>query len=86
MTAARPAPGPIGQRLRRMAHDRLLRGNGRFSDDVSLPGQAHAVMVRTTRSGASVSVLPAGGQTSALAVQRKRRPGATRAKNPATNY
>ncbi len=37
----------IGQPVRRTEDPVLLRGDGRYSDDVSLPGQAHAVMVRS---------------------------------------
>src|ERR1700704_6334001 len=40
-----PATGTgIGQPVRRREDLRLLTGNGRYSDDVSLPGQAYAVM------------------------------------------
>ena len=39
--------GAIGQPLRRKEDQRLLTGAGRFSDDFSLPGQAHAAMVRS---------------------------------------
>jgi carbon-monoxide dehydrogenase large subunit len=37
----------IGQPLRRKEDDRLLTGRGRFTDDFTLPGQLHAVMVRS---------------------------------------
>src|SRR6267154_6111886 len=37
----------IGQPVPRSEDPRLLRGQGRFTDDVALPGQAHAVMVRS---------------------------------------
>ena len=37
----------IGQSLPRSEDPMLLRGQGRYTDDVSLPGQAHAVMVRS---------------------------------------
>ena len=36
----------IGQPVRRREDLRLLTGRGRYSDDVNLPGQAYAVMVR----------------------------------------
>jgi carbon-monoxide dehydrogenase large subunit len=36
----------IGQPLRRKEDFRLLVGDGRFSDDVALPGQAYAALVR----------------------------------------
>src|SRR5437764_14961070 len=37
----------IGQPVLRSEDPKLLRGEGRFTDDVSVPGQAHAVMVRS---------------------------------------
>jgi aerobic carbon-monoxide dehydrogenase large subunit len=39
--------GAIGQPLRRKEDQRLLTGRGRFSDDFSLPGEAHAAIVRS---------------------------------------
>src|SRR3954451_21370371 len=37
----------IGQPVPRSEDPVLLRGEGKYSDDVSLPGQAYAVMVRS---------------------------------------
>ena len=37
----------IGQSVPRSEDPMLLRGQGRYTDDVSLPGQAYAVMVRS---------------------------------------
>src|ERR1700728_4481119 len=37
----------IGQSVPRIEDPMLLRGQGRYTDDVSLPGQAYAVMVRS---------------------------------------
>ncbi len=39
--------GAIGQPLRRKEDQRLLTGKGRFSDDFSMAGQAHAAIVRS---------------------------------------
>src|SRR2546426_5016451 len=47
MTSGSPAPAPIGQPLRRKEDDRLLRGNGRFSDDFSRPDHVHAASARS---------------------------------------
>jgi carbon-monoxide dehydrogenase large subunit len=52
--------GPIGQPLRRKEDARLLRGQGRFSDDFSLPGQAHAAMVRSLHPHARIVAIDAG--------------------------
>ena len=40
-------PFSIGQPVPRTEDPTLLRGQGRYTDDVNLPGQAHAVMVRS---------------------------------------
>jgi carbon-monoxide dehydrogenase large subunit len=37
----------VGQSVPRSEDPQLLRGRGRYTDDVSLPGQAYAVMVRS---------------------------------------
>jgi aerobic carbon-monoxide dehydrogenase large subunit len=44
----------IGQPLKRKEDARLLRGQGRFSDDFSLPGQAYAAMVRSPHPHARI--------------------------------
>ena len=38
----------IGQPVTRKEDDTLVRGKGKYTDDLSLPGQAHAVIVRST--------------------------------------
>src|SRR5580700_7697397 len=37
----------VGQSVPRKEDPKLLRGEGRYTDDVSLPGQGYAVMVRS---------------------------------------
>src|SRR5260370_29914739 len=37
----------VGQPVPRKEDPTLLRGEGRYTDDINLPGQAHAVMVRS---------------------------------------
>jgi len=44
----------VGQPLRRKEDLRLLTGQGRFSDDFALDGQAHAVMVRSPHPHARI--------------------------------
>ena len=46
--------GAIGRPLRRKEDRRLLTGQGRFTDDVQLPGQAYAVMVRSPHPHARI--------------------------------
>jgi len=44
----------IGQAVTRFEDIRLVRGEGRFHDDVNLPGQAHAVIVRSIHAHARI--------------------------------
>ncbi|HTS41442.1 MAG TPA: xanthine dehydrogenase family protein molybdopterin-binding subunit [Xanthobacteraceae bacterium] len=44
----------VGQPLRRKEDFRLLTGQGRFSDDFAMDGQAHAVMVRSPHPHARI--------------------------------
>src|SRR6266550_7225511 len=52
--AAVAAIGAIGQPLRRKEDQRLLTGQGRFTDDFSMAGQAYAVMVRSPHPHARI--------------------------------
>src|ERR1044071_9792517 len=49
-----PTSTGIGQPVRRREDLRLLRGAGRYSDDVNLPGQAYAAMVRSPHAHALI--------------------------------
>jgi aerobic carbon-monoxide dehydrogenase large subunit len=44
----------IGQSVRRVEDPRLIKGFGRYSDDVNLPRQAYAVVVRSPRAHATL--------------------------------
>ena len=44
----------IGQAVTRFEDRRLLRGEGRFQNDVNLPGQTHAVIVRSVHAHADI--------------------------------
>jgi carbon-monoxide dehydrogenase large subunit len=44
----------IGQSVRRVEDPRLLQGFGRYSDDVNLPHQAYAVVVRSPHAHAAI--------------------------------
>jgi carbon-monoxide dehydrogenase large subunit len=54
VSLAPAASGPIGQPLHRKEDARLLRGQGRFSDDFSLPGQVYTAMVRSPHPHARI--------------------------------
>jgi acyl-CoA synthetase (AMP-forming)/AMP-acid ligase II len=47
----------IGQAIKRFEDQRLLRGGGRFHEDVNLPGQAHAVIVRSMHAHARIRAI-----------------------------
>jgi carbon-monoxide dehydrogenase large subunit len=47
----------IGQPVRRFEDKRLLCGNGRFQHDVSLPGQAYAVVLRSPHAHAAIRAM-----------------------------
>src|SRR5438093_129817 len=49
----------IGQPIKRFEDVRLVRGGGRFHDDVNLPGQAHAVIVRSIHAHARIVTIAA---------------------------
>ena len=51
-----PASTGIGQPVRRREDLRLLTGRGRYSDDINVPGQAYAVMVRSPHAHARIRV------------------------------
>ena len=53
--SANPQRGPfIGRPMPRFEDLRLVRGGGRYTDDISVPGQASAVFVRTPHAHASI--------------------------------
>ncbi|MGE0873487.1 MAG: xanthine dehydrogenase family protein molybdopterin-binding subunit [Burkholderiales bacterium] len=47
----------IGRSVRRIEDAKLLAGQGRFTDDVNLPGQAHAAFVRSPHAHARFSAI-----------------------------
>jgi carbon-monoxide dehydrogenase large subunit len=44
----------VGQPVTRTEDNRFLTGHGRYTDDLSFPGQAHAVMVRSPHAAARI--------------------------------
>lgn len=50
----------IGQPVRRREDLRLVTGHGRFSDDVDMPGQAHAALVRSPHAHAAIEGIETG--------------------------
>jgi aerobic carbon-monoxide dehydrogenase large subunit len=57
-TAERPING-IGHSRRRVEDDRLIRGQGNFVDDVTLPGMLHMALLRSPLAHAEVGTIDA---------------------------
>jgi carbon-monoxide dehydrogenase large subunit len=47
----------LSQSVRRVEDPRLLTGNGRYTDDIDLPGQAHGVVLRSPHAHARITAL-----------------------------
>ncbi len=58
----------IGQPVLRLEDDALLKGNGRFIDDLALPGAAHAVYVRSPHVHAKILSIDTGDAAKAPGV------------------
>ena len=67
---SRTAPQGFGRPVRRKEDARLLTGQGRFSDDFTLPGQAYARFVRSPHAHARIRRIDVAA---ALAVHRRDR-------------
>ena len=60
----------IGMPVLRKEDSRLLTGGGRFSDDVNLPGQAYAAMVRSPHAHARIAGIDAAQALAAPGVYK----------------
>jgi carbon-monoxide dehydrogenase large subunit len=58
----------IGKPMRRVEDQRLLTGQGRYTDDVSLAGQAHAAFVRSPHAHARIGKIDAAAALAAPGV------------------
>ncbi|HEY1300458.1 MAG TPA: xanthine dehydrogenase family protein molybdopterin-binding subunit [Stellaceae bacterium] len=58
----------IGQPVSRFEDPRLLRGRGHYQDDVNLPGQAHAVLVRSPFAHARIGAIDTAAAMAAAGV------------------
>jgi aerobic carbon-monoxide dehydrogenase large subunit len=54
------APQGIGKSVRRREDARFLTGEGKYSDDMSLPGQAYAYVVRSPHAHARIASIEVG--------------------------
>src|SRR3954466_10210377 len=46
--------GPIGRSLRRLEDGRFLTGQGRYVDDMDVPGQLHGIVLRSPYGHAAI--------------------------------
>jgi carbon-monoxide dehydrogenase large subunit len=58
----------IGQGVPRFEDPRLVRGGGRYTDDIKLPGMAYAVVLRSPHGHARIKSLDVGAAKSAAGV------------------
>ena len=47
----------VGQPVRRVEDQRLITGQGRYTDDINLPGQAHGYVLRSPTAHARITRL-----------------------------
>ncbi len=64
----KPANTGIGAPVRRREDRRLLTGGGRYSDDLNLPGQAYAVMLRSPHAHALIRAIDTAAASAAPGV------------------
>lgn len=55
----KPVKFALGQPVPRSEDPRLLRGGGRYTDDINLPGQAYSAMVRSPYAHARINTIDA---------------------------
>src|SRR5262245_4624902 len=58
----------IGQGIKRFEDVRLVRGGGRYQNDVNLPGQTYTVIVRSMHAHARIRAIDTGSATKAPGV------------------
>ena len=71
----------IGQPVKRKEDSKLLRGQGRYTDDINLPNQAYAYILRSTIAHGrikSIDTEAAKAMKGVLAIYHRRRPEALR--------
>ena len=63
MTAVEPRAGDrwVGQALRRKEDPRMITGQGRYVDDIVLPGMLHMAVVRSPEAHARILSIDASG-------------------------
>ena len=63
MAAAEDKPRGIGHSVKRLEDDRLIRGQGNYVDDISLPGMLHMALLRTPVAHARITSIDSSAAT-----------------------
>ena len=50
----------LAQPVRRVEDPRLLKGDGRYTDDIQLPGMLHGVVLRSPHAAAAITGIDTG--------------------------
>src|SRR6266481_9433267 len=58
----------VGQPVTRLEDSRLLKGRGRYQDDTNLPGQLHAVFLRSPHAHARIASIATSAAATAPGV------------------
>src|SRR3954451_191746 len=56
----------IGRSLRRLEDDRFLTGQGRYVDDIDMPGQLHGIVLRSPYGHAAIDGIDTAGASGAM--------------------
>ena len=59
----------VAQPVRRVEDPRLLKGNGRYTDDIVLPGMLHGVVVRSPHAAARIKAVDTSAATASPGVR-----------------
>ena len=51
----------LSQSVRRVEDPRLLKGEGRYTDDISMPGEAHGIVLRSPHAHARITAMDVSG-------------------------
>ena len=69
----------LSQSIRRVEDPRLLKGDGRYTADISLPGEAQGVVLRSPHAHAAIKSISTAAAKAAAASGRKSDTAAARA-------
>ena len=53
----------LAQPVRRVEDPRLLKGAGRYTDDIVLPGMLHGIVLRSPHAAAKINAIDTNGRS-----------------------